>query len=178
MLVWRRCQRLLEEFRRGKEGYDTYLDAAGAVHVGAGAGLELCRGGGDGEDGEDGGELHCAGLEDAEIAKEFRSEELRSADEMLVRRYLWRETHGPFIDLLPKQDNLLNYTPLASSPSIGESKHPSNPPRRPPIPFHGTAWCNETRVSAVSPQLSCLRARSPSSPTIPNMPPAPLCLAD
>jgi hypothetical protein len=96
----------------------------------------------------------------------------------MVRRYLWRETHGPFIQLLPKQDELLNYTTLASPPSIGEIEHPSNTPRRPPICLHGMAWCNKTRVSAVSPQLSCLRARSPSSPTIPNMPPAPLCLAD
>jgi hypothetical protein len=63
---------------------ETYLDVARSVHVGAGAGLELCRGGGDGEDGEDGGELHCAGFEGAGIARGVQIgglEELRSAED-------------------------------------------------------------------------------------------------
>jgi hypothetical protein len=79
---------------------ETYLDVAGAVHVGAGAGLELCRGGGDGEDGEDGGELHIAGFGGAGKARGVQIEglkELRSVDDMMVVRCLWRETHGPFI---------------------------------------------------------------------------------
>ena len=97
---------------------------------------------------------------------------------MMVRRHLWRETYGPFIELLLEEDELLNCLAVASSPLIGEIKHPSNPPRRPPICLHVMVLWDKTRVSAVSLQLSCLRARSPSSPTIPEALPARLYLAD
>ena len=72
---------VLEECGREKWGFEeAYLNAASAVHIGAGAGLELCRGGGGGEDGEDSSELHCAGLEVAGKAKKFGLGDWRSGE--------------------------------------------------------------------------------------------------
>jgi hypothetical protein len=74
----KRVSALFEGVQRGERGRDAYLNVARTVHVGARACLELCRGGGDGEEGEDGGELHCAGYEGAGKATEYRLEDWRS----------------------------------------------------------------------------------------------------